>query len=160
MRQKKKHPRYRNKLCPEQKKSLKRLKDKTKKDQIMNSLYTLPVDIKILIFQMAIISNMCEWRQSLRGKHINTIIEMFGDLMHKFRHKRNDPVINWRRWDGKMMFSDMWITGCNRIGQGENTPLSWEKIDFTEITNKSMCLKNVNKTDQPDIQTIFIPKIN
>ena len=76
--QRKKHPKYRKKKTDEEKKMLKRA-IKLKDQQLLDGmLWSLPLDLKKVIFRLAIVTNMMEWSLDHQKKFRGTI--MFLDV--------------------------------------------------------------------------------
>jgi hypothetical protein len=83
--QKRKHPRFRKKKTSEEKKkissAIKGMEDKN----FNNMLYSLPLDLKVKIFQIAVLTNMVEW----------------GEKEHKKNFKKTVNFINPNRYNSK-----------------------------------------------------------
>lgn len=72
----KKHPRHLKK--PQ--KSRKEIRASVKKKQLSRALYDLPLELKILIFQFAVLANMAEWAKEHATKFRETLVSVDPDL--------------------------------------------------------------------------------
>ena len=142
--QKKKHPKYRNKLSPQEKKKLALVKNNIKLDKLKKDIYRLPFDIKCKIFQMAMLTHISMWVMELRPKFgfvktefydMNKGIGYYDDngFPHHFTHANSKSNIGWER--------------------KVNT---WKSLDFWNIRNRLPCNKNVKTSEQKGIISVYI----
>tara|TARA_B100001287_G_C22677204_1_gene528343 strand:- start:1625 stop:2350 length:726 start_codon:yes stop_codon:yes gene_type:complete len=145
-----KHPKYRKEMDIKEKKKLKDIKDKTKQNSIINRLYELPLDIKIKIFQMAVLEHMYTWCDNFHIKHMIYLEEFFSNIW-------------WLNQEKYLGFSNTRIPLLSfdhdnqiiRQFHEQNNEL-WKVIDFTYLKDKRLCVKNVDIKGQPNIQSIYI----
>ena len=108
IKQKKKHPKYRNKLSLQEKKKLSVVKGKVKLNKLKKDIYRLPFDIKCKIFQMAMLTNISMWVMDLRPKFGFVKQEFFDDekgigyydnegFPRHFTHANCKSHIGWER---------------------------------------------------------------
>lgn len=83
--QRRKHPRYRKKKSQEEKKKMSLVVKDMEKKNFNEMLYSLPLDIKIKIFQMAVYTNIVEW----------------GGKEHKKNFKKTVAFINPNEYNSK-----------------------------------------------------------
>ena len=73
--QKRKHPKYRKKKSQEEKKKMSLVVKDMEKKNFNKMLYSLPLDIKIKIFQMAVFANIVEWGGKEHKKNFKKTVE-------------------------------------------------------------------------------------
>lgn len=131
--QKKKHPKYRNKLTPDERKKLSIIKGKVKLNKFKKDIYRLPFDIKCKIFQMAMLSHISMWIMDLRPKFGFVKQEFFdkekgigyydnNNYPQHFTHANSKSHIGWER----------------KVN-------SWKSLDFWNFRKRLPCKKNIKK---------------
>ena len=73
--QKKKHPRYRKKKTTEEKHSLGAAIRVKEKQSLNEMIYSLPLDVKNVIFQMAITNHLHEWSLNHQKKYQTVFLQ-------------------------------------------------------------------------------------
>ena len=139
--QKKKHPKYRNKLSPEEKKELSIIKSNIRKHKLKKDIYRLPFDIKCKIFQMAMLSNIPLWVQEIKPKFSFVKKEMFDaekglGYIDPDGFPKNFTFANYKSHTGKIN--------------------SWKSLDFWKVKNNLPCKKNVKSREQRGIISVYI----
>ena len=142
--QKKKHPRYRNKLTTEEKEKLALVKNNIKLNKLKKDIYRLPFDIKCKIFQMAMLSNISIWVIELRPK--------FGIVQMEF-YDRNKGIGYYDNNGFPQYFTH--ANTKSHIGW-ERKINSWKSLDFWNIRNQLPCNKNVETAIQRGIISVYI----
>ena len=141
MKQKKKHPKYRNKLSPEEKKKLSLVKGNVKLNQLKKDIYRLPFDIKCKIFQMAMLTHISMWVMDLRPKFRFVKQEFFDSSKGLGYYDDNGfphhfTFANYKSHTGKINI--------------------WKSLDFWNIRNSLPCNKNVKTSEQRGIISVYI----
>ena len=145
-----KHPKYRKKMDIREKKKLKDIKDKNKQITIINKLYALPLDIKIKIFQMAVLEHMYSWCDNYHIKHMIYLDEFFSKIWWLNQGKylgfeiTRIPLLSF---DHEKQIIHQYHEQYNEL---------WKVIDITYLKDKRLCIKNVDIKGQPNIQSIYI----
>jgi hypothetical protein len=139
--QKKKHPKYRNKLTEKEKTKLALIKNKIKLDKLKKDIYRLPFDIKCKIFQMAMLTHISMWLMDLRPKFGFVKQEFFDSAKGLGYYDDNGfpqyfTFANYKSHTGKI-----------------NT---WKSLDFWNIRNRLPCNKNVKTNEQRGIISVYI----
>ena len=142
--QKKKHPKYRNKLTEEDKKKLSVVKNNVKLNKLKKDIYRLPFDIKCKIFQMAMLSHISIWVMELRPK--------FGFVKMEFYDKNKG--IGY--YDGNGFPQYFIHANCKSHNGWERKVNSWKSLDFWNIRNQLPCNKNVVTAIQRGIISVYI----
>ena len=143
IRQKKKHPLYRNKLTIQEKKKLSLVKDNVKMDKLKKDIYRLPFDIKCKIFQIAMLTHISMWVMDLRPK-FDFVKQEFFDSDKGIRYYDNNGFTkNFTHANSK-----------SHIGW-ERKVNSWKSLDFWNLRKKSPC-KNIHNKNQQGIVSVYI----
>jgi len=138
--QKKKHRKYRNKKTDKGKKELERIKNeriealneikkKVELENLDTMLFLLPLDLKIIIFQMAVYSNMNNWKIG----HIDPLYRCI---------KKWDEQVGYENDDGDLVLDYIDHPGNLNI--------------YLKKQNR-ICITCVRKKEQPNIRSIYIP---
>ena len=143
--QKKKHPKYRNKLSPKEKKKISIVKGIIKQNKLKQNIYLLPFDIKCKIFQMAMLTHISIWAMELRPKFSFVKQEFF------------DSDKGVRYYDNEGFPRDFTHANCKSHIGWERKVNSWESLDFRNLRNKLPCKKNTRKGNgQKGIVSVYI----
>ena len=140
--QRKKHPRYRKKKNREENQSLKVAIQVKEKQSLSQMLYSLPLDVKNVIFQMAITSNLYEWSLNHQKKYQGTL-RLFDDI-----HSECQVV------DQKGRNKLFWISESSSAENSDLFPSSGLYFKHTPL-----CQIRVKQSEQNGIKDVFIPHI-
>ena len=138
--QRKKHPRYRKKKNREENQSLKVAIQVKEKQSLPQMLYSLPLDVKNVIFQMAIKSNLYEWSMNHQKKYQGTL-RLFDDI-----HSECQVV------DQKGRNKLFWISESSSAENSDLFPSSGLYFKHTPL-----CQIRVKQSEQNGIKDVFIP---
>jgi hypothetical protein len=141
--QKKKHPRYRKKKTEEEKRALKRAVKIKEKQSLNDMLYSLPFDVKKVIYQMAIASNLYEWSLNHQKKYRFTT-----DFFDLRKIDKIDKIDKEGR--NKMM----WVNDFT----SEMYPDIWPHPG-AYFKHMSLCKIRVKQSIQDGIKDLLIPSI-
>ena len=145
IKQKKKHPRYRNKLSLQEKKKLSVIKGNVKLNKLKKDIYRLPFDIKCKIFQMAMLTNISMWVMELRPK--------FGFVKQEFFD--DEKGIGY--YDNEGFPRHFIHANCKSHIGWERKVNSWKSLDFWNLRKKLPCKKNIRKGQgQRGIVSVYI----
>lgn len=137
--QKRKHPKYHKPLSNDEKNKKEIFIKNIRKNKIIKNLYTLPLDIKIKIFQMIIVNHMNEWYV----KHIYSVhnsllfiddidgFNFYGHMRHTKKYRQINPDSRWLFYN-----------------RNENGILIYDK--------KTICEKKIKESSQNGIKSVFI----
>jgi len=142
IKQKKKHPRYRNKLSPQEKKNLSVIKGNVKLNKLKKDIYLLPFDIKCKIFQMAMLTNISTWLIELKPCYDFILQEYY------------DPNSGIGYEDGNGF--PQYFNYANRPKSLRNINY-WKSLDFWNLRSNLPCNKNVKTSEQIGIVSVYIP---
>lgn len=134
--QKRKSAKYRRFPTKDEKKKKKDLLKNIKEKKIIENLYTLPLDIKIKIFQMIIMSNMNDW-----------------NINHMYCLRNSLLFIEDR--DGFSVYGDNRYTKKYRYLNAESRWLYLNR-DVPMYDKKTLCQKKVKEYYQDGIKSVFI----
>lgn len=142
--QRKKHPKYRNKLSIQDKKKLSVVKRNVELNKLKKDIYRLPFDIKCKIFQIAMLSHISMWVMNLRPK--------FGFIKQEFFDR--DKGVGYYDGNG---FPQYFIHANSKSHIGwERKVNSWKSLDFWNIRRNLLCNKNVKTSEQKGIVSVYI----
>jgi hypothetical protein len=160
--QKKKHKKYNKTLNGKKTLSLNQLKKNKRESLIKQNLYKLPLDIKILIFQFSMISNMIDW--SLKHqKYFIKNIEFISNKAIYISDKKN-PFNHYNHpydYFGEDRL-DKSIKNINKYSR-------WNAVktrSMNSLINKEyyfnykyihICQRKVKENSQPGIISIYLP---
>ena len=145
IKQKKKHPKYRNKLSLQEKKKLSVIKGNVKLNKLKKDIYRLPFDIKCKIFQMAMLTNISMWVMDLRPKFGFVKKEFFDD----------EKGIGY--YDNEGFPRHFTRANCKSHIGWERKVNSWKSLDFWNLRKNLPCKKNVRKGQgQKGIVSVYI----
>lgn len=139
--QKKKHPRYRNKLTEKEKEKLSLVKNNVRLNKLKKDIYRLPFDIKCKIFQMAMLSHISMWVMDLRPKFGIVKQELF-DINKGLGY-----------YDDNGFPQHFIYANCKSHTGKINT---WKSLDFWNLRNRLPCNKNVKTSEQQGIISVYI----
>ena len=143
--QKKKHPRYRNKLSLQEKNKLSDVKGTVKQNKLKKNIHRLPFDIKCKIFQMAMLTNISIWVMDLRPK--------FGFVKQEFFDR--DKGIGY--YDNEGNPKNFIHANCKSHIGWERKVNSWKSLDFFNLKYNLPCKKNMRKGNgQKGIVSVYI----
>lgn len=136
--QKKIHPKYQKPLSNDEKNKKKLVLKNIRKQKIIEKLYTLPLDIKIKIYQMAIINHMNDWNINHMYASHNTLL---------FIENNNRDTLHFNLDERAIAARVKYLNPDSR----------WAfPYDFPIYHKKTLCQKKVKGTSQDGIKSVFI----
>jgi hypothetical protein len=128
------HPKYRKSLN-DKKALIKKKREEDKSKRFKEFLYSLPFDVKCLIFQIAMISHISKWADDLRP--------VFWPVINEYHD--NKKGLMYISSDGNY----------ENFSRSKNVT-EWKELDTYNIRRNLPCVKNVHKRGQKGIVSVYI----
>jgi len=150
--QKKKHKKYNKTLNGQNTLSLKQLKKNKRESLVKQNLYKLPLDIKILIFHLSMISNMIDW--SL--KHQKYFIKNIEFISNKEIIRETNDHFHYNHYHAYDHFGE---DRLDKKTKEINKYSRWNIIHENYFNYKYLhiCQRKVKEDLQPGIISIHLP---
>lgn len=130
--QKKKHPKYRKKKTEDERKRLRKAIQLKEQQSLKRKLYSLPLDVKKLIFRMTIQSHLNDWLDDHKVRFSQTISLIRGEKKDIKEDERGNRILRFKKLKG----------------EGYD-----DEIHFIHYP---LCRKYVRKRGQPGIKDVYI----
>ena len=99
--QKKKHPKYRKKKTEDERKRLRKAIQLKEQQSLKRKLYSLPLDVKKLIFRMTIQSHLNDWLDDHKVRFSQTISLIRGEKKDIKEDERGNRILRFKKLKGE-----------------------------------------------------------